>query len=108
GLIQDPKVLLMDEPFAALDEQTRLRMGAEVLRIWEATHKTVIFVTHNLTEAVFLSDEVVVLGTRPATVLDRVTIDLPRPRTYDLMATEHFGRLRDRIWRQIMEMDTEL
>ena len=95
----------MDEPFAALDEQTRLRMGAEVLRIWDATHKTVLFVTHNLTEAVFLSDEVVVLGTRPATVLDRVAIDLPRPRTYDVMATEQFGRLRDRIWRQIMQSD---
>ena len=105
GLIQDPKVLLMDEPFAALDEQTRLRMGSEVLRIWEATHKTVLFVTHNLTEAVFLSDEIVVLGTRPATVLDRVAIDLPRPRTYDVMATEQFGRLRDRVWRQIMQTD---
>jgi NitT/TauT family transport system ATP-binding protein len=108
GLIQDPRVLLMDEPFAALDEQTRLRMGAEVLRIWEATHKTVVFVTHNLTEAVFLSNEVVVLGTRPATVLDRVAIDLPRPRTYDVMATAAFGRLRDRIWRQIMELDAAL
>jgi NitT/TauT family transport system ATP-binding protein len=107
GLIQDPRVLLMDEPFAALDEQTRMRMGAEVLRIWEATHKTIIFVTHNLTEAVFLSDQVVVLGTRPATVLDRVPIDLPRPRTYDAMATETFGRLRDRIWRQIVDLGVE-
>jgi NitT/TauT family transport system ATP-binding protein len=107
GLIQDPRVLLMDEPFAALDEQTRMKMGAEVLRIWEATHKTVVFVTHNLTEAVFLSDQVVVLGIRPATVLDLVPIDLPRPRTYDVMATEQFGRLRDRIWRQIMDLGTE-
>jgi NitT/TauT family transport system ATP-binding protein len=107
GLIQDPRVLLMDEPFAALDEQTRMRMGAEVLRIWEATHKTIIFVTHNLTEAVFLSDQVVVLGTRPATVLDRVAIDLPRPRTYDAMATEKFGLLRDRIWRQIVDLGVE-
>jgi NitT/TauT family transport system ATP-binding protein len=107
GLIQDPRVLLMDEPFAALDEQTRMRMGAEVLRIWEATHKTIIFVTHNLTEAVFLSDQVIVLATRPATVLDRVPIDLPRPRTYDAMATETFGRLRDRIWRQIVDLGVE-
>src|SRR5688572_19309391 len=107
GLMQDPRVLLMDEPFAALDEQTRMRMGAEVLRIWEATHKTIIFVTHNLTEAVFLSDQVVVLGTRPATVLDRVAIDLPRPRTSDAMATEKFGLLRDRIWRQIVELGVE-
>ena len=90
-----------------LDEQTRMRMGAEVLRIWDATHKTIIFVTHNLTEAVFLSDQVVVLGTRPATVLDRVQVDLPRPRTYDAMATETFGRLRDRIWRQIVDLGVE-
>ena len=103
GLVQDPQVLLMDEPVAALDEQTRMKMGSEVLRIWEQTRKTVIFVTHNLTEAVFLSDQVLVLGARPATVLDRVTIDLPRPRTYDDMATETFGSLRNRIWRQIMD-----
>lgn len=107
GLIQDPQVLLMDEPFAALDEQTRMKMGAEVLRIWEQTRKTVVFVTHNLTEAVFLSDRVIVLGTRPATILDSVVIDLPRPRTYDAMATERFGVLRDRIWRQIMDLATD-
>lgn len=104
GLVQDPQILLMDEPFAALDEQSRMKMGAEVLRIWEQTRKTVLFVTHNLTEAVFLSDQVIVLGARPATILDTVTIDLPRPRTYDVMATEQFGRLRDRIWRQIMDL----
>jgi NitT/TauT family transport system ATP-binding protein len=107
GLVQDPQVLLMDEPFAALDEQTRMKMGAEVLRIWEQTRKTVIFVTHNLTEAVFLCDHVIVLGARPAVILDRVPIDLPRPRTYDVMATEKFGRLRDRIWRQIMDIGSD-
>ncbi|MEK7214950.1 MAG: ABC transporter ATP-binding protein [Chloroflexota bacterium] len=107
GLVQDPRILLMDEPFAALDEQTRMKMGAEVLRIWEQTHKTVIFVTHNLTEAVFLCDEVVVLSSRPATILERLTIDLPRPRTYDVMATEHFGRLRDHIWRMIRDLGTD-
>ena len=107
GLVQDPRIMLMDEPFAALDEQTRMKMGAEVLRIWEQTHKTVIFVTHNLTEAVFLCDEVVVLSSRPATILERLTIDLPRPRTYDVMATEHFGRLRDHIWRMIRDLGTD-
>jgi NitT/TauT family transport system ATP-binding protein len=107
GLVQDPQILLMDEPFAALDEQSRMKMGAEVLRIWEQTRKTVLFVTHNLTEAVFLCDQVIVLGARPATVLDTVVIDLPRPRTYEVMATEQFGRLRDRIWRQIMDLGTD-
>ncbi len=104
GLIQDPGILLMDEPFAALDEQSRMKMGVELLRIWERTHKTILFVTHNLTEAVFLSDEVVVLSTRPAAILETVQVDIPRPRTYDAMATEHFGRLRDRIWRLIQDL----
>jgi NitT/TauT family transport system ATP-binding protein len=107
GLVQDPKILLMDEPFAALDEQTRMKMGAEVLRIWEQTRKTIVFVTHNLTEAVFLSDRVIVLGARPAAVLDDMPVDLDRPRTYDAMATEHFGRLRQRIWRQISDLGPE-
>ena len=107
GLVQDPTILLMDEPFAALDEQSRMKMGAEVLRIWEQTRKTIIFVTHNLTEAVFLSDRVIVLGARPATILDDMPVDLGRPRTYDAMATEHFGRLRQRIWRQIGDLAPE-
>ena len=108
GLVQDPRIMLMDEPFAALDEQTRMKMGAEVLRIWEQTHKTVVFVTHNLTEAVFLCDKVIVLSARPAVILDTVDIDLPRPRTYEAMATERFGRLRDRIWQQIRDLGASL
>ncbi len=101
GLVQDPPVLLMDEPFAALDEQTRMTMGHELLRIWSATNKTVVFVTHSLTEAVYLADEVLVMSARPGRILDRIAIDLPRPRTYEMMATDVFGRLRDRIWQQI-------
>ena len=101
GLVQDPPVLLMDEPFAALDEQTRMTMGHELLRIWSATRKTVVFVTHSLTEAVYLGDEVLVMSPRPGRIIDRIEIDLPRPRTYEMMATDVFGRLRDRIWRQI-------
>jgi len=88
----------MDEPFAALDEQTRMTLGDELLRIWEQHRKTVVFVTHGLTEAVYLCDEVVVLSGRPGEVLARIEIDLPRPRTWEVMATEHFGRLREQIW----------
>jgi NitT/TauT family transport system ATP-binding protein len=101
GLVQDPPVLLMDEPFAALDEQTRMTMGHELLRIWSTTNKTVVFITHSLTEAVYLADEVYVMSPRPGRMIDHIEIDLPRPRTYEMMATDTFGRLRDRIWQQI-------
>ncbi len=101
GLVQDPPVLLMDEPFAALDEQTRMTMGHELLRIWSQTAKTVVFITHSLTEAVYLADEVLVMSARPGRIIDRITVTLPRPRTYEMMATDVFGRLRDRIWQQI-------
>ena len=105
GLVQDPPVLLMDEPFAALDEQTRMTMGDELLRIWAATGKTVVFVTHSLTEAVYLADEVLVMSARPGRIIDRIPIALPRPRTYEMMATDTFGRLRDRIWQQIRKSE---
>ncbi|MGE0524891.1 MAG: ABC transporter ATP-binding protein [Variibacter sp.] len=101
GLVQDPPVLLMDEPFAALDEQTRMTMGHELLRIWSQTNKTVVFVTHSLTEAVYLADEVLVMSARPGRIIDRISITLPRPRNYEMMATDVFGRLRERIWQQI-------
>jgi len=101
GLVQDPPVLLMDEPFAALDEQTRMTMGEELLRIWSQTKKTVVFVTHSLTEAVYLADEVLVMSPRPGRIIDRIEVALARPRTYEMMASDAFGRLRDRIWRQI-------
>ena len=105
GLVQDPPVLLMDEPFAALDEQTRMTMGHELLRIWSQTNKTVVFVTHSLTEAVYLADEVLVMSARPGRIIDRIAIPLPRPRTYEMMATDVFGRLRDRIWQQIRKSE---
>jgi NitT/TauT family transport system ATP-binding protein len=101
GLEQDPPVLLMDEPFAALDEQTRMTMGDELLRIWAATGKTVVFVTHSLTEAVYLADEVVVMSARPGRILDHLQVPLPRPRTYEMLSGDAFGSLRDRIWRHI-------
>jgi len=101
GLVQDPPVLLMDEPFAALDEQTRMTMGDELLRIWAATGKTVVFVTHSLTEAVYLADEVVVMSARPGRIVDHLQVPLPRPRTYEMLSGDAFGSLRDRIWRHI-------
>ena len=105
GLVQDPPVLLMDEPFAALDEQTRMTMGHELLRIWSTTKKTVVFITHSLTEAVYLADEVLVMSARPGRIIDHIQVTLPRPRTYEMMATDVFGRLRDRIWQQIRKAD---
>ena len=101
GLVQDPPVLLMDEPFAALDEQTRMTMGDELLRIWAATGKTVVFVTHSLTEAVYLADEVLVMSARPGRIIDHLQVTLPRPRTYDMLSGDTFGSLRERIWRHI-------
>jgi NitT/TauT family transport system ATP-binding protein len=101
GLVQDPPVLLMDEPFAALDEQTRMTMGDELLRIWATTGKTVVFVTHSLTEAVYLADEVVVMSARPGRIIDHLQVPLPRPRTYDMLSGDAFGSLRERIWRHI-------
>jgi NitT/TauT family transport system ATP-binding protein len=101
GLVQDPPVLLMDEPFAALDEQTRMTMGDELLRIWAATGKTVVFVTHSLTEAVYLADEVAVMSARPGRIVDLLQVQLPRPRTYEMLSGDAFGALRDRIWRHI-------
>ncbi|MBP2498296.1 NitT/TauT family transport system ATP-binding protein [Methylobacterium sp. PvP062] len=101
GLVQDPPILLMDEPFAALDEQTRLTMSDELLRIWDRTRKTLVFVTHSLTEAVYLADEVVVMSGRPGKVIDRIDVDLPRPRTLSMISTPAFAAYRDRIWGQI-------
>ncbi len=81
ALAMDPKVLLMDEPFGALDEQTRSMLHKEVQYIWEETKKTILFVTHNIREAILLSDRIVLMGTRPGGIRKEFPIDLPRPRT---------------------------
>ena len=101
GLVQNPAVLLMDEPFASLDEQTRMVLGDELLRIWSRTRKTVLFVTHSLNEAVYLADRVIVLSARPGRVVDDVTVGLPRPRSFAMTSSETFGVLKDRIWQHI-------
>jgi NitT/TauT family transport system ATP-binding protein len=106
GLAQDPRIILMDEPFGALDEQTRIRMGQELVRIWERSRKTVLFITHSITEAIFLSDVVVVMGRNPGRILERIPVPLPRPRSADMMGTDTFGELRNRIW-HLLSDDTD-
>ncbi len=100
-LALDPDVLLMDEPFASLDQQTRLLLGAELVRIWQATGKTVLFVTHDIQEAVLLAQEVWVMSYRPAVILDHVAVDLPYPRGVEVVATPDFGALTARVWRTL-------
>jgi NitT/TauT family transport system ATP-binding protein len=101
ALAIDPDILLMDEPFAALDAQTREIMQAELLRIWERGQKTVLFVTHQIDEAVFLSDRVLVFARRPGRLQEEVQIPLPRPRLLPIKRTPEFVALVDRIWRMI-------
>jgi NitT/TauT family transport system ATP-binding protein len=99
ALSLDPELLLMDEPFAALDAQTRVVMQKELLRIWNTgKRKTVIFVTHNVEEAVFLSDRVVVLSGKPAHVSADIRVDLPRPRTLAMTTTPEFGKYVSQVW----------
>ncbi|HEU5273556.1 MAG TPA: ABC transporter ATP-binding protein [Xanthobacteraceae bacterium] len=101
ALAIDPDILLMDEPFSALDAQTREIMQTELLRIWEQGRKTVLFVTHQIDEAVFLSDRVLVFARRPGRVQENVEVALPRPRTLDIKRTPDFVRYVDHIWRLI-------
>ncbi len=89
----DPTILLMDEPFGALDEFTRERMNLELLDIWETTHKTIIFVTHSIAEAVFLASRVVVMTPRPGRIATVVDVDLPYPRTFETRETPRFFEL---------------
>ena len=97
ALIHDPSVLLMDEPFAALDAMTREELGFELLRIWDTHKKTVIFVTHNIVEAILLADRVVAMSPRPGRIAKIVKVDLPRPRTLDMEFTSEFKGYSDEI-----------
>ena len=92
ALVQDPRLLLMDEPFGALDAMTREQMNLELLRIWSRSRKTVFFITHSIAEAIFLSDRVIAMTARPGSIADVISIDLPRPRELSVINTDRFGR----------------
>lgn len=98
AIINNPKLLLMDEPFGALDAQTRNVMQAELLRIWEKKHKTILFITHSVDEAVYLADRIVVMSGRPGTVKEIFNVVLPRPR---IRTSQEANRIRDMILRSL-------
>jgi NitT/TauT family transport system ATP-binding protein len=97
ALVHDPPLLLMDEPFGALDALTRDQMSLDLMRIWEQTHKTVMFVTHSIPEAVFLSDRVIVMSPRPGRIVEEVSIELPRPRRLAIRDSQEFAYYDRRI-----------
>ena len=99
ALAVDAAILLMDEPFASLDAQTRELMQAELLRIWNAARKTVVFVTHQIDEAVYLSDRVIVMSARPGRILADIRIDLGRPRPLEVKHSPEFTAYADQIWK---------
>ena len=102
-LASEPKILLMDEPFGALDEQTRLLLGDKVLQIQQQLEQTTLLITHNITEAVQMSDRVVVMTYRPGKVKRIIDINLPRPRTSEIVGSEAFGRYVAEIWKDLRE-----
>ena len=99
ALIHDPKLILMDEPFGALDALTREKMNLELLRIWEEAKKTIVFVTHGITEAVFLGTRVIVLSAGPARMADNFRVELAHPRSLEMKTSEAFGEYARRIYR---------
>jgi NitT/TauT family transport system ATP-binding protein len=103
ALATEPEVLLMDEPFAALDAQTRDLMQAELLQIWERTQKTVLFVTHSIEEAAYLSDRVIVMTARPGRTKSILQVNLPRPRDYEMRLSAEFNDIKADIWNTLKD-----
>jgi NitT/TauT family transport system ATP-binding protein len=103
ALATEPEVLLMDEPFAALDAQTRDLMQAELLQIWERTQKTVLFVTHSIEEAAYLSDRVIVMTARPGRTKSILKVNLPRPRDYEMRLSSEFNDIKADIWNTLKD-----
>jgi NitT/TauT family transport system ATP-binding protein len=101
ALVQDPDILLLDEPFGALDAITRERMGGELLRIWNARRKTVIMITHNIQEALFLADRIIILSNRPAKIILDMEVELERPRSEDTRYSKEFIRLEKHLRKTI-------
>jgi NitT/TauT family transport system ATP-binding protein len=100
-LASEPRILLLDEPFASLDEQTRMLLGEQLIEICSALQQTTLLITHNISEAVQLSDRVAVMSFRPGTIKRMVDIDLPRPRTTDVIGSPAFGRYVQQIWEEL-------
>jgi len=103
-LSYDPKILLMDEPFGALDAMTRDTMNLELQRIWLETHKTIVLVTHSISEAVFLADRIVLLSPRPGRIDTIVDVNFPRPRTPDLQESAEFQAISRRLRHRLDEI----
>jgi NitT/TauT family transport system ATP-binding protein len=105
-LVSEPRILLMDEPFAALDEQTRMLLGDKVLQIQQRLRQTTLLITHSITEAVQLSDRILIMSFRPGRIKRSVQIDLPRPRTADVMVSREFGEYVAEIWADLRQEAT--
>jgi NitT/TauT family transport system ATP-binding protein len=103
ALTVDPKILIMDEPFAALDAQTREIMQMELLRIWNEARKTILFITHQINEAIYLADRVIVFGSRPGKVKQTIKVDIPRPRPLAVKRSKQFLDYEDNLWNMIEE-----
>lgn len=103
ALAYEPRIMLLDEPFGALDEQTRMLLGDKMLEIWAALNQTMLLITHNITEAVQLSDRVVVMSFRPGRIKEIIQVDLPRPRTSEVISTPEFGIYVGRLWTLLRE-----
>ncbi len=102
-LVAQPRLILLDEPFGALDQQTRLLMGDEVLRLWRETGATVFLITHALDEAAMLADRIAVMSARPGTLIDVVETDWPRERDSRIVERENFGAVTSRLWKTLRE-----
>jgi NitT/TauT family transport system ATP-binding protein len=102
-LAYEPRIMLLDEPFGALDEQTRMLLGDKMLEIWAALNQTMLLITHNITEAVQLSDRVVVMTYRPGIIKEIISVDLPRPRTSEVISTPEFGTYVGQLWTLLRE-----
>jgi len=103
ALALDPDILLMDEPFGSLDEQSRRLMGLELLRIWDRTRKTIVFVTHSIEEAIQLSDRILLMSARPSVIREEISVPLPRPRSMESLTSDVAKDIERRIWAALMQ-----
>jgi NitT/TauT family transport system ATP-binding protein len=104
----NPKLLLMDEPFGALDALTRVNLQGQLLQTWQSEKRTVMFITHDVDEAVFLANRVVVMAAKPGRIKEIIEVDLPYPRHVDLRLTPRFGELRNRVWSAVYSQELDL